>query len=206
MNELIPILSLLDSEAQQSLSSLAEELRDTWAKQQVFRTETEARLSVLNDGKHPTPASKYWQAVREQGVMLGELVALSFSLRRNEIKLKRLASAFIHAGSELDKDEIQIDIEETEWAKANMERVAHDRVREIQMWSMLKKELEVIPFDTTNPNTHQMESLSEVFEGRMEALGPNPAPADAFNILSLVATARRHNAGKVNGHRLLPKE
>ena len=35
------------------------ELRDTWTKKQVFRTETEMRMSVLQDMKYPTKAAKY---------------------------------------------------------------------------------------------------------------------------------------------------
>jgi len=31
----------------------------------IFRTETEIRVGVLDDGRHPTKAAKYWQAVRE---------------------------------------------------------------------------------------------------------------------------------------------
>ncbi len=56
-------LAVLNAEDQKVYDNLLDECRDSWRKRQVFRTETEMRLSVLNDGKHPTPASKYWQAV-----------------------------------------------------------------------------------------------------------------------------------------------
>ena len=49
---------------------MVDELRDTWTKKQMFRTETEARFSVLQDNRYPTKASKYWQCVREQSVIL----------------------------------------------------------------------------------------------------------------------------------------
>ena len=68
---------------------LQSELDDTWNKKQMFRTETEMRVSVLNDIKFPTLASKYWQAIREQAVMLENLVMLSFEYRRNDVKLRR---------------------------------------------------------------------------------------------------------------------
>ena len=68
---------------------LQSELDDTWNKKQMFRTETEMRVSVLNDIKFPTSASKYWQAIREQAVMLENLVMLSFEYRRNDVKLRR---------------------------------------------------------------------------------------------------------------------
>ena len=47
-------------------------------------------MSVLQDAKYPTKASKYWQCVREQNVFLENLMSLSFDARRNEVKLKRL--------------------------------------------------------------------------------------------------------------------
>jgi hypothetical protein len=58
-DDLKPILSVLKQEDAQSIVALKEELTDTWTKKQIFRTETEMRISVLNDGKHPTQASKY---------------------------------------------------------------------------------------------------------------------------------------------------
>ena len=72
------IKSLIESESDSHLNNLlptedvvefkgmVEELRDSWTKKQVFRTETEARISVLQDMKYPNKASKYWQCVREQ--------------------------------------------------------------------------------------------------------------------------------------------
>ena len=52
-----PILQVLSEEQGQVISSLKEELKDNWNKRQIFRTETEMRISVLNDAKHPTEAS-----------------------------------------------------------------------------------------------------------------------------------------------------
>ena len=80
-------LAVLNDEDQKVYNNLLDECRDSWRKRQVFRTETEMRLSVLNDGKHPTPAAKYWQAVREQSVFFDNMMALSFEFRRDVIKL-----------------------------------------------------------------------------------------------------------------------
>ena len=59
---------LITKEDQKVYDQLLQECYDSWQKKQVYRTETEMRLSVLNDAKHPTPAAKYWQSVREQSV------------------------------------------------------------------------------------------------------------------------------------------
>ena len=82
--------NLLDPEDVQQFKGLTEELKDTWTKKQMFRTETEMQFSVLNDAKYPTKAAKYWQCVREQNVFLENLMNLSFDYRRTEVKLKRL--------------------------------------------------------------------------------------------------------------------
>ena len=59
--DLKPILSVLGEEDSKAVAVLRDELVDNWRKKQIFRTETEMRISVLNDAKHPTDASKYWQ-------------------------------------------------------------------------------------------------------------------------------------------------
>ena len=55
--------NLLDPEDVKEFKAMTTELRDTWTKKQVFRTETEMRMSVLQDMKYPTKAAKYWQCV-----------------------------------------------------------------------------------------------------------------------------------------------
>ena len=90
MNDLSVILISLDEKEKTEIIKLTEELKDAWNKRQVFRTETEMRFSVLNDGNFPTPASKYWQCVREQTMMLDNLIGLSFEMRRNLLKKKNI--------------------------------------------------------------------------------------------------------------------
>ena len=46
--------NLLDPEDVKEFKAMTAELRDTWTKKQVFRTETEMRMSVLQDMKYPT--------------------------------------------------------------------------------------------------------------------------------------------------------
>jgi len=82
--------NLLDPEDVKEFKAMTSELRDTWTKKQVFRTETEMRMSVLQDAKYPTKAAKYWQCVREQNVFLENLMTLSFDCRRQEAKVKWL--------------------------------------------------------------------------------------------------------------------
>ena len=192
--DLKPILSVLKPEDAQTIVALKEELTDNWTKKQIFRTETEMRISVLNDGKHPTAASKYWQAVREQSAHFDAMMGLSFDLRRSEIKrmkLERKMQKAIDAGDDLKQMELQIDLEELMYGKANMEQVAKDRVREIATWSKLKTELDDGSFDSQNVNTHQATSYRLALQNRAQALGPNAGPAEVINAVGPLKTVER---------------
>ena len=164
--------NILDPNDVTDFKGMVDELRDTWTKKQVFRTETEMRFSVLNDMKYPTKASKYWQCVREQNVYLENLMSLSFDYRRTEVKLKRLQQKLKDETDELKKELIQIDIDEKTYSKANMELTAKDRMREIRLWSKLKKEVDDGTFDKQNVNTHQLESYHKIMLNRKDTLTP----------------------------------
>lgn len=193
-DDLKPILSVLKEEDAQAVVALREELTDTWTKKQIFRTETEMRISVLNDGKHPTQASKYWQSVREQNAMFEALMGLSFDLRRNQIKrmkLERKLEAAINSGDDLKQMELQIDLDENLYGRANMEQTAHDRVRELNTWSKIKSELDDGSFDSENVNSHQAESYKLALTNRVKALGPNAGPAEVVNAVGPLQTVER---------------
>ena len=61
-----------------------ENMRKAFTYSQVFRTDTEARMSVLNDIKFPTPASKYYQSLREMNVHQCELANLIYDYQDKE--------------------------------------------------------------------------------------------------------------------------
>ena len=45
-------------------------------------------------------------------------------------------------------EEKQIDLDENLYGRANMEKTARDRVRELKLWSQIKSELDDGSFDT----------------------------------------------------------
>ena len=193
-DDLKPILSVLKEEDAQAIVALKDELTDTWTKKQIFRTETEMRISVLNDGKHPTQASKYWQSVREQNAMFEALMGLSFDLRKSDVKrlkLERKMQKAISDGDDLKQMEIQIDLDENLYGKANMEQTAHDRVRELNTWSKIKHELKDGSFDDKNVNSHQAESYKLALTNRVNSLGPNAGPAEVVNAVGPLKTIER---------------
>ena len=183
--------NILDPNDVTDFKGMVEELRDTWTKKQVFRTETEMRFSVLNDMKYPTKASKYWQCVREQNVYLENLMSLSFDYRRTEVKLKRLQQKLKDENDELKKELIQIDIDEKTYSKANMELTAKDRMREIKLWSQLKKEVDDGTFDKQNVNTHQLESYHKIMLNRKDTLTAGSSQPEVFNVLGQLQTIER---------------
>ena len=174
--------NLLDPNDVKEFKELTNELRDTWTKKQVFRTETEMRMSVLQDAKYPTKASKYWQCVREQNVFLENLMSLSFDARRNEVKLKRLQEKLLKEEDPLKKELLQIDIDEKTYSVANMQLVARDRMREIKLWSVLKKEFDDGSFDTKDVNTHQLDSYHLIMKNKAETLTSGSSQPEVFNV------------------------
>ena len=183
--------NLLDPNDVSKFKELTGELRDTWTKKQIFRTETEMRFSVLNDYKYPTNAAKYWQCVREQSVYLEQLMSLSFDYRRNEVKLKKLQEKLKKEEDPLKKELCQIDIDERIFARANMELTARDRMREIKLWSRLKKENDDGSFDTTNVDKHQLESYHTIMKNRKATLTPGSSQPEVFNVLGQLETIER---------------
>jgi hypothetical protein len=189
--EEVHLNNLLETEDLKSFKSMVEELRDTWTKKQIFRTETEMKVAVLDDGRYPTRASKYWQCVREQNVFLENLMSLSFDYRRNEAKIKQLEKKLETETDEYKKELYQIDLDEKIYGKANMELVARDRLREIKLWSKFKAEYDDGSFDTKNVNTHQFESLAQIMEHKKNSITPGSSQAEVFNVLSQVDTIDR---------------
>jgi len=182
---------ILDNTDFNKLVALKEELNDSWTKKQIFRTETEMRLSVLNDAKHPTKASKYWQCVREQNAFFETTMQLSFNYRKLEVELKKTERKLAEEEDDLEKELLQIELEEKLYAKANMQLEAKDRIRELDLWSKIKAELDDGSFDTQNVNTHQKESLKYTLENRAKMISPNSSPAEITNIMGPLRTAER---------------
>jgi hypothetical protein len=204
--ELIPVdlqnvLATLKSKDLEEILKIKKELIDNWNKKQIFRTETEMRVSVLNDGKHPTQASKYWQSVREMSSHFEAMINLSFELRKNNLQRLRLERKIQEAyknGDDLDVMEIQIDLDQNIYSKAGMEQIIHDRVREILTWSKIKSELDDGSFDTQNVNTHQFKTLELTFNTRINALNQNSDYSEVINAVGLHQTLQRLKSSEEN--------
>ena len=183
--------NILEPEDVSTFKAMTEELRDTWTKKQMFRTETEMSFSVLNDAKYPTKAAKYWQCVREQNVFLENLMTLSFDFRRTEVKIKRLQEKLNKEEDPLKKELLKIDLDEKVYSKASAQLVARDRMREIKLWSKFKKQFDDGSFDTKDVNTHQLNSYHLIMKNKAETLTQGSSQPEVFNVLGQLQSIER---------------
>lgn len=167
------------------VARLKNELVHTLKKTQIHRTRTEMEVSVLNETKFPTPASKYWQSLREQGVMFEELILLSFEYRKKQVEVKILKRQFDSEEDDLEKELLKIEIEKEQYIMSAQERVAKARIREIGDWSEIKtRELGKMNGDDVNdPDHHQLISYTKRWIQQSILMGNNGSPAERQNLL-----------------------
>ena len=185
---------MMSSELDTKLSKLADELQDTFRKRQVWRTRTEMMFSVLDDSRHPTPASKYWQCVREQSVFYEQLVQLSFTYRKNNVAILELEEQLKRDDlSKYDRMNLEIDMDSAIWSREGMQVEAKDRMREIDLWSQIKTTLvEGNPkFDTEDVDVHQAEAYLKRLEDRKDTLTAGSGQSEVINVLGPLNTLRR---------------
>ena len=183
--------NLLEQNDLSDFKGMVDELRDTWSKKQMFRTETEARFSVLQDNRYPTKAAKYWQCVREQASYLDNLMTLSFDYRRNEAKIKWLEKKTESEQDEYKLTKYEIDLDEARFGKASMEKTAKHRMREIKMWSGLKKEFNDGSFNDKDVNAHQLESYGMQYHEKAKTLNANSSDTEIFNVMGQLQSLQR---------------
>lgn len=184
---------LLKPDEREFINEHIEDLNAIWKKRQIYRTETEMRMSVLNDVKFPTPAAKYWQAVRECSGFYDSLCQDSFSFRRNELRLTKLRRKLENTTDDIKRAEIQISIEEVEYAQMNIAAGARDRIRELRLWQKIMAELvEQDPtFNTEDVNEHQLLSYNIRFTEQFKHKNQTASPGELANIIGHKVTSDR---------------
>jgi hypothetical protein len=185
------LTNILDKEDVKEFKKLIPELKDTWSKKQMFRTETEMRFSVLNDNRFPTKASKYWQSVREQNTHFENLMQLSFEYRKNDIEIEKLQTKLKAEKDIYEKKLMQVELEEKQFQKASMELMGKHRMREVSTWSKLKKELDDGSFDKKDVNVHQAESYMLRLQHQKNTITPGTSQPEVFNVLGQLETLER---------------
>ena len=172
--EKINSVEIFDTEQYVILKNMSNELQSAFETKQIHRTDTEMRYSVLDDIKFPTLQGKYWQSVKEQDVFFKNLIYLSCDYEETQGELELL---------QIDLDEIKHDvrsnankkikraqIQKTQFRLMEMRLEANDRLREIILWSIIKKELVALAIKEKNPinvldcNVGQLETLQKKWE------------------------------------------
>ena len=180
---LIENSELITKEQYQKLTEIKDQILKSFNTVQVFRTQTEMEISILNDVNFPNPDSKYWQAVREQNVMFTELITLTFEYRRNQINICEIQES-LETATGYKKDRLQIDLEEKEFTKLNMQRVSSDRIREILEWQAIKDKLELqLVASDTDVNEHQLISYTQRWIQQYIAMANTGSPAERWNLI-----------------------
>ncbi len=175
--EVINDTPLFNIEEKQELKEATVNMDKAFFNSQIFRTDTEVRISVLNDVKFPTPASKYYQALRELNVHQCELVNLLYEYETQKQDLRIIQADIEDFKVDSEKAEgttkSRLDAEmckkQIEWNKIqfslkSMKRTAQGRKQEIMQWNTILHELEPtlielkIPVD--DPNVHQKMSYA----------------------------------------------
>jgi len=118
-------------------------------------------------------------------------MSLSFDYRRNDAKIKWLGKKIEKEKDEYKLTKYQIDLDQAKFSKASMEKVARHRMREIKMWSKLKKEFDDGSFDTQDVNVHQLESYGLQYHAKAKTLNNNSSEAEVFNVLGQLESLQR---------------
>lgn len=156
--------SMLSNDDINKMEKLSTELERVYHVKQVFRTPTEMRYSVLNDTDCPTPASKYWQSIREQDNMFSALISLSFGYDEKLIDLELCQLELDEMPKYSKRDMLlirkkEIEMKQLKFDILSYEQQAKNRVREIEMWEKIKDEQkEKEDFDINDVDKHQFES------------------------------------------------
>ena len=168
-----------------ALKDVQREIVETLDSMQMFRTRTEMEISILNDTKFPTPASKYWQALREQGVMAQELIQLSFEYRKKVVEIKILEKKYEEEQDDLEQELLKIEIEKEKYMLSNQERQAGARLREILDWSKIKSRemAKMTSVETEHAEQHQLISYTKRWIQQSILMGNNGSPAERQNLL-----------------------
>ena len=221
IQELFNPSNLLKPEDAEFLKSHASKFEHRFATRSLFRSRFEMEASVLNEDVHPTPDSKYWQAIGEQNVHITELISLSFSSKKllKEIELLEIDIARIdlnieevedilrelkplafpgnsmdlkkdklndmknasrdHRYNELklnslkiEKDKINIDLEEKRFGLKQQDKTAQERMREIREWEEIIKTLHSqLEFGDEDFQKHHAKRYMLRYERKVKNLG-----------------------------------
>lgn len=194
--------NLLSDELLSKVENMLPELKHNMITQTIWRTETEIRCSVLNDKDFPDKSSKYHQAKLEQMVFFEQLLQLSFEYRKTqqelfikESEIEELEERLLD--NELKQYEIKklnaqlniklIEKEEITYRLQNMKIQGKERVRELEIWSKIKSELDDNTFDKDNKDENQLISLTRRYIQEAYIINNSKSASDTAGFNNIIA-------------------
>jgi len=183
--EIIKQSELLSKDSFSELTTLSKELEHTVYSAQMNRTRTEMEVSVLNDLKFPTHASKYWQAVREQKVMFQGVISFSFEYRKLLIKKEMVKERILKEDNYLKKQLLEVKLDEYRYRLNEIKHSAGSRIREIKHWSEIKKrEAESLSEqDLSSVDNHQLKSYTRRWINQYLETNDTSSPSEMQNLM-----------------------
>jgi len=211
--KVIAATPLFNDKEKKELALASASMEKAFFNSQVFRTFTEVVISVLNDVRFPTIASKYYQALREMKVHSTELVFLLYEYETTKEDLKILEADVLdlkeqleNATKESDKIRLtssikkkQIEMAKIAFTLKEMKKTADGRKKEIMQWNQLMNEFEPllikegIPLD--DPNAHQLISYTIRFIKQMVSALLTKSefePGEAANLIGQLSTSLKY--------------
>ena len=116
---------------------------------------------------------------------------LSFDARKNDVEIEKLRIKIKEEKDKLEKQLLQIELEEKIYGKAGMELVAKHRMREVATWSKLKKEFDDGNFDKNDVDTHQAHSYLLRLQHQKNTITLGTSQHEAFNAIGQLDTLER---------------
>jgi len=151
-------LNLVKPEDIEFMCEHADKFQEWFAKRSFFRSEFEMRYGVLSESEHPTPDSKYWQAIGEASVHIEEFTNLGFHSKKlladielikiqiEEMEYKLECNDFINDFERrkiiVKLDKKNTELQEKQFGLIQQRKTAKERMKEIRNWEKIIAELE----------------------------------------------------------------
>jgi len=130
--------------------------QERFVKRAFFRSDFEMRYGVLSNNEHPTPDSKYWQAIGEQAVHVQEFISIGYEYKKLLADIEytqaqiedfeyQLSNDFEHnferkkIEAKLKKKQVQL--QEKQFGLVLQRKTAKERIKEIKNWDKIIDEL-----------------------------------------------------------------
>jgi hypothetical protein len=217
--------SLVSSDSIEFLVGHKENFEKRFRTRSLFRSKFEMEAAVLRDDEHPTPDSKYWQAIGEQCVQLQELITLSYesgkleadgdllSVEIDEMEDKLANDLFVEeASQEFERRRLLIQIrkkkieyEQNQFSLIMQRKVAKERMREIVTWEGIIAGIEPnLKHGAEDFETHHPERYLQRYQIRMNHL-EMLSGEEKENVMSHFQSFKKHPANSPDRKRILPE-